>query len=302
MEKNNKTALLICMGSFLIWGMLAIYWSQLKRIHPVEIVAHRAVWSLIFSGILVVALGQGLQAAKAFKTPKLLFALVCSSFMIALNWGIYIWAVTSGHIVETSMGYYINPLLNVAASALIFKVPMNKFQIAAILLAVIGVANIIIGYGSVPYVAISLAVSFCLYGIIRKIAPIDAIAGLFVETAIIALPAVIFILYKTLNDTGALLTSDAFTISLLMLGGVVTTLPLAGFAYGARHLNLSTVGVMQYISPTTSFLIGVFIYHEVFTKDHLISFAFIWAGLIIYTADSIIRFEANKKIRKEKTA
>ena len=287
------------MASFFTWGMLAIYWSFLKDVHPVEIVAHRAIWSLVFAGGLIIFIKtQRLQVIKAFKTPKLLFTLLCSGMMIATNWGTYIWAVTSGHIVETSMGYYINPLLNAAASTLIFKAPMNKFQTSAILFAVIGVANIIIGYGSIPYVAISLALSFCLYGIIRKAAPIDALAGLFIETAFMALPAAVFILYKVINGTGAVPYADAQTISLLLFGGVVTTLPLAGFAYGAKHLTLSTVGIMQYISPTTSFLLGVFIYHETFTKNHLVSFMFIWIGLIIYSADSIIRFNTNKKTIK----
>lgn len=292
---KNKTALLIGVGSFLTWGMLAIYWTQLKSVDPIEIVAHRAVWSVVFAGILTVCLRQGLQVIKAFKTSKLLLALICSSCLIALNWGIYIWAVINGRIVETSMGYYINPLFNVAASALIFRVALNKYQAVAIGFACIGVAIIIIGYGKVPYVAITLAASFCIYGVIRKVVPIDAMAGLFVETVIIACPALIYILYKTVDGTGALVTADNFTLFLLVLGGIVTTLPLAGFAYAAKILNLSTVGIMQYISPTVSFLIGVFMYNEVFTNTHLMSFIFIWIGLVIYTADSIIKYEKEKK-------
>ncbi len=298
MEKNKFTALIICFASFLTWGMLAIYWHQLKNVHPVEVVAHRAIWSVLFAGILVIILRQGLHVIKSLKNPKILIALVCSSCLIAINWCLYIWAVSQNHIVETSMGYYINPLFNVAASALFFKVPLNRFQYIAIGFALLGVLNMIIGYGDIPYVAIILAASFCIYGVIRKITPVDAIAGLFIETLIIAIPSLIFILYKTINGTGALFTTDGLTVSLLILGGIVTTLPLAGFSYAAKNMNLSTVGIMQYISPTTSFFIGVFMYDEVFTTSHLITFIFIWIGLIIYSTDSIIRYEIEKKHKK----
>lgn len=295
MEKNKFSALLVCFITFLTWGMFAIYWYQLKDIHPVEIVAHRAFWSLIFSGILVIILGQGLQVVNAIKKPKILLSLVFSSLLIATNWGIYIWAVSENKIIETSMGYYINPLFNIVAAAVVFKVSLNKFQILSILFAVVGVLYMIFNYGSIPYFALILAGSFCIYGVIRKLTPIDAIAGLFIETVVIAIPSSFYLLYKIILGSSALTTTDNFTVFLIIIGGVVTTLPLLGFAYAAKNLNLNTVGVMQYISPTTSFLIGIFMYNEVFTISHLISFIFIWVGLIIYTLDSIIRYEIEKK-------
>ncbi len=295
MEKNKFSALIICFITFLTWGTLAIYWYQLKNIHPIEIVAHRAIWSVLFSGILVIILGQGLQVFRAFKNPKIIISLIFSSLLIASNWGIYIWAVSQNKIVETSMGYYINPLFNIIAAAIFFKVKLNKFQYISILFAIIGVLYMVINYGSVPYVAIFLAASFCVYGVIRKITPIDAIAGLFIETLVIAIPSIFYLSYKIIIGSSAFTTTSNFIIFLLIIGGIVTTLPLAGFSYAAKNLNLNTVGIMQYISPTTSFLIGVFLYKEVFTTSHLISFIFIWIGLIIYTLDGIIRYEIDKR-------
>lgn len=289
MANNNIKAFLICVVSFFTWGMLAIYWHQLNKVNAIEIVAHRAVWSLLFTGIIVLIARQSDQVIKAFTNPKLLLALAASSATIAVNWSLYIWAVTHDHIVQTSMGYYINPLLNVAASALIFKTSMNRTQIFAILLAMVGVAILIIGYGSVPWVALCLALSFCVYGVIRKIVKIDALPGLFIETVIVSVPSLIYIIYLTVNNLGVLANPEPFIISLLIIGGLLTTLPLAGFSYGARNLNLSTVGIIQYISPTVSFSIGVFIYKEVFTFSHLITFLFIWAGIIIYTIDAVVK-------------
>lgn len=295
MEKNKFSALIICFITFLTWGTLAIYWYQLKNINPVEIVAHRAIWSVLFSGMLVIILGQGLQVFRAFKNRKIIIPLIFSSLLIASNWGIYIWAVSQNRIVETSMGYYINPLFNIIAAAIFFKVKLNKFQYLSIIFALLGVLYMVFNYGSIPYVALFLAISFCIYGVIRKITPIDAIAGLFVETLVIAIPSIFYLSYKIFIGSSAFTTTNGFIIFLLIIGGIVTTLPLAGFSYAAKHLNLNTVGIMQYISPTTSFLIGIFLYKEVFTISHLISFIFIWIGLIIYTIDGIIRYEIDKR-------
>lgn len=293
-NNNHTKAFLVCIVSFFTWGMLAIYWHQLNQVNAVEIVAHRAVWSLLFTGIIVMIVRQGNQVIKAFTDPKLLLALTVSGATIAINWSLYIWAVTHDHIVQTSMGYYINPLLNVAASAIIFKTSMNRIQIFAILLAMVGVAILIVGYGSVPWVALSLAMSFCVYGVIRKIIKIDALPGLFIETLIVSVPSIIYIIYLTSNSMGVLANPQTFVISLLIIGGLLTTLPLAGFSYGARNLNLSTVGIIQYISPTVSFSIGVFVYKEIFTVSHLVTFLFIWTGIIIYTVDAIVRMRKYK--------
>lgn len=290
MSKNNDMkAFLICAASFFTWGALAVYWHQLNKINAVEIVAHRAIWALLFTGILVLIVKQETQVKDAFKDYKTLLALTASSSTIALNWSLYIWAVTHGNIIQTSMGYYINPLFNVAASAFIFKTSMNKAQIIAVIFALIGVANLVIGYGSVPWIALSLAASFSVYGVIRKIVKIDALPGLFIETLVISIPSAVYIVYITMHGKGVLIGGENLILSLLIIGGLLTTLPLAGFAYGARRLNLGTVGIIQYISPTVSFSIGVFLYKEVFTLSHLITFAFIWTGIIIYSADALIK-------------
>lgn len=291
---KERSALIISLSSFIVWGMLVIYWHRLSDVDPVEVVAHRAIWSLVFTFILIICLRRLGEAFNILKTPKYILPLIVSSLLIAGNWGIFIWAVANERILESSMGYYINPLFNVAASALIFKTALNKVQKTAVLSAVIGVVYMIFVYGKVPYISIMLAASFCAYGIIKKTIPASALTGLFIETLIISVPSVIYIIAAIMNGTSAVQGGDDTVKILLICGGIVTTLPLMGFTYGARNLNLSTLGIIQYITPTMSFLLGIFLYNEHFNVSMLITFIFIWAGIIIYSADGILRLKFKK--------
>lgn len=292
---DKKTfAFFIAFLSFFIWGALVIYWYQLSNVNPLEVVAHRAVWSLVLTAVLIIVTKKTGEAIFVLKNPKNIFPLILSSILIAGNWGLFIWAVANNRIIESSMGNYITPLLNVAASALIFKVVLNKYQKISVLFALLGVAYMIMVYGKMPYLAVFFATTFCSYGIIKKLVPTSALTGLFVETLIISVPSVIYILYLISLGESAVLQGDIFINFLLICGGVVTTLPLLGFSYSAKILHLSTVGILQYITPTMAFLLGIFVYNEQFNTDMLITFILIWTGLIIYSADGIMQLKNQK--------
>lgn len=295
---DKKTfAFIVAFFSFLIWGALVIYWHQLSSVNPLEVVAHRAIWSLVFTAVLIVITKKAGEVIRVLKNPRNILPLILSSILIAGNWGLFIWAVANDKIIESSMGNYITPLLNVAASAVIFKVVLNKYQKLSVLLAFAGVVYMIIVYGKVPYIAIFFAVTFCTYGIIKKLVPASALTGLFVETLIISVPSVIYVIYLISNGESAVLKGDALISFLLICGGIVTTLPLLGFSYSAKVLHLSTLGILQYITPTIAFLLGVFVYHEYFSANMLITFILIWTGLIIYSTDGIFQLKKMKKGR-----
>lgn len=296
---DRKTfAFVVALFSFLIWGALVIYWHQLSSVNPLEVVAHRAIWSLIFTSFIILFMKRAGEVIRVIRNPKNVIPLIISSIIIASNWGIFIWAVANDKIIESSMGNYITPLLNVAASAIIFKVVLNKYQKLSVLLALSGVVYMIIVYGKVPYIAIFFAVTFCTYGIIKKLVRASAITGLFIETLIISIPSAVYVLYLISIGESAVLRGDSFITFLLVCGGIVTTLPLLGFSYSAQVLHLSTLGILQYITPTIAFLLGVFVYHEYFSKNMLITFILIWAGLIIYSVDGLYQLKKMKKTDK----
>ena len=296
---DRKTfAFVVALFSFLIWGALVIYWHQLSSVNPLEVVAHRAIWSLIFTSFIILFMKRAGEVIRVIRNPKNVIPLIISSIIIASNWGIFIWAVANDKIIESSMGNYITPLLNVAASAIIFKVVLNKYQKLSVLLALSGVVYMVIVYGKVPYIAIFFAVTFCTYGIIKKLVRASAITGLFIETLIISIPSAVYVLYLISTGESAVLRGDSFITFLLVCGGIVTTLPLLGFSYSAQVLHLSTLGILQYITPTIAFLLGVFVYHEYFSKNMLITFILIWAGLIIYSVDGLYQLKKMKKTDK----
>lgn len=296
---DRKTfAFVVALFSFLIWGALVIYWHQLSSVNPLEVVAHRAIWSLIFTSFIILFMKRAGEFIRVIRNPKNVIPLIISSIIIASNWGIFIWAVANDKIIESSMGNYITPLLNVAASAIIFKVVLNKYQKLSVLLALSGVVYMIIVYGKVPYIAIFFAVTFCTYGIIKKLVRASAITGLFIETLIISIPSAVYVLHLISTGESAVLRGDSLITFLLVCGGIVTTLPLLGFSYSAQVLHLSTLGILQYITPTIAFLLGVFVYHEYFSKNMLITFILIWAGLIIYSVDGLYQLKKMKKTDK----
>ncbi len=289
-QRDVVRGLWIALASFLLWGVMPLYWHLLKSVPSLQIVLHRIAWSAVFvCGWLFLTRGRHwLQATLA--QPRLAWMLALSGVFISVNWGLYIWAVNAGHVVETSLGYFINPLLNVLLGVVFLRERLRPMQWLSVAIAAAGVLWLTLHHGSFPWIALALATSFAMYGLIRKLAAVDSIAGLGVESAYLFPPVVALLLWSEGNGTGGFGAGYGASASLLLvLGGVVTALPLVGFAYAVRRIPLTTVGLMQYIAPTMQLLIGVLVFHEPFGRDRAIGFACIWIALAIFAIDSVVR-------------
>ena len=283
----NK-GILYAAGAYILWGLLPLYWKALHDVPSSQIVAHRLVWSLVFVGLLLTARRNWGWLGKAIRQPRVLAIFALSGALLTVNWLVYIWGVNAGFIVETSLGYFINPLVNVLLGYVFLKERLRPVQWAALAVALAGVLYLTFSYGAFPWIALTLAFSFGLYGLIRKTATLNSAEGLFVETAVLFLPALGFLLFHELRGTGALGHVDTLTTLLLIGAGAVTSIPLILFAAGARRVTLTTLGLLQYIAPTMQFLIGVLIYGEAFGIGRVIGFGLIWLALLLYTAESLI--------------
>jgi len=276
-------------GAFAIWGLFPLYLKPLAGVPSVQIMAHRIVWCclIVFAWLAMRGELGAVRAALADRASRL--RLTASATLISVNWLIYIWAVNSGHVVESSLGYFINPLLSIALGVLVLSERLTRAQWTAVSLAAIGVLYLAIVSGQPPWIALALAVSFGTYGLIRKVVAVEAVPGLATETLLLTPFAAAFLVWTELHGTGALGHSSPGVNSLLLASGLITALPLALFAYGARRIPLSTVGLVQYIGPTLQFLLGVFLYHEPFPRARAIGFVLIWTALVIYAADGLWR-------------
>lgn len=284
-ERLNNKVIGVMYGAmaFTLWGILPLYWKMLKQVPSDEILANRVLWSFVFVGVLMFLFKQWDKFIVVLKNKKNIGLIFLCSIMISINWFTYIWAVNNDHIVDTSLGYYINPLLAVFLGVTVLKEKINKLQVTALVLASIGVILIAFQHGKIPWISLVLAVSFAFYGLLKKMLTVDSMTGLALETTILMPVALAFILFKQLSGTGAIGTGSSLTTILLIGAGVVTATPLLWFAKGAKRVELSTIGFLQYISPTIGLVLGVFVFNETFTKLHLISFGFIWVALIIYS-------------------
>jgi chloramphenicol-sensitive protein RarD len=286
-QTDITSGFIAAFAAFLAWGLLPVYWKAVIGVPPLEILCHRILWSLVFIAAILTIKGRWPETFAPLRSPRNILILTLSSLCIGLNWLIYIWSVNTGHVLATSLGYYINPLVNVLLGFVFFRERLNAMQTAAIGLAALGVANSIFGYGTIPWISLALAVSFAFYGLLRKIAAVESLPGLFLETMVLAPAALFYVLRLQALGTSGFLAGDT-RIDLLLIGaGAATALPLIGFAYGARRLRLTTIGLLQYFAPTIAFLLGVFVYREPFGPSHLLTFACIWAGLALYTFDSV---------------
>lgn len=291
----DRKGLLIAVGAFVLWGTMPLYWHLLKGVPSLQIVAHRVVWSAVLvAAWLLLTRGRGWFAA-ILAQPRLAKMLALSGVCIGINWGLYIWAVNAGHIVESSLGYFINPLLNVVIGTLFLREHLNRVQWISVALAAMGVLWLTFNYGSFPWIALTLAGSFGLYGVIRKLAAVDSVSGLGVENTVLLLPALGYLLWAEISGKGGFLPISGSgdwglgVDALLIFGGALTALPLIAFSFAVRRVALSTIGLMQYIAPTMQFLIGVLVFHEAFDRDRAIGFAIIWIALAIFAADSLRR-------------
>lgn len=281
-------------SAFLLWGFAPLYFKALHPVPPVEILAHRVVWSIVLMAVLVAAMGRASAVLPEIADRRRLGTYVLTTLLVSANWLIYIWAVNAGHVVQSSLGYYINPLVNVVLGVLFLGERLSRRQGAAVALAAAGVAAMVAGAGTVPWISLALALSFGLYALIRKKAGIDPFVGLLVETALLGPFALGWLVWLGATGTGAFGAHGAGFDLLLAAAGAVTAVPLVLFNLGAQRLRLSTIGLMQYLSPTILLLLGTLLYGEAFTAYHAVAFGLIWTGLVVYSSDA---FRARRAAR-----
>lgn len=289
-NENRKQGFLSAVGAYLLWGILPIYWKLIANVAAQEIIAHRIFWSLVFMlGLVAVTNNKKMvydELRQLQLSPGKLLALVAGTVLITLNWFIFIWAVNDNRVIETSLGYYISPLVSILLGVIVYKERLSQGQGLAVLLAAGGMLFMIANFGSVPWFAISLAVSFGLYGLCKKIAVLSPITSITLETLIVAPFALLYLLYIGFEGTASV-HGLSLSLALLVGSGIVTPVPLLLFANSAKYLPLTIIGFVQYLAPTISLLIGVFLYHEKFTFVHSVSFGLIWAALLVFSSSSI---------------
>jgi chloramphenicol-sensitive protein RarD len=269
--------------AYFLWGFLPLYMKAVAHLPALEILAHRAVWSVPVAGIVLVLLGRTRDLKTALKTPRMLGMASITAALITVNWGIYVWAVAAGHALDAALGYFINPLFSILLAAVILKEKLAPLQIAAIGLAFVGVAILTWGAGGLPWVSLALTFTWGIYALLRKTLPIGPNQGFFLEVLLISIPMLPYIVYLEATGQGHLFGESGFDTTMLAVAGVVTAGPLMIYANAAKLLKLSTIGIMQYIAPTMIFLIAVFIFHEPLSATKLVSFVLIWSALALYT-------------------
>ena len=285
-EKQHTKGIFYAILAYASWGVLPLYWKQLDMISPVDILAHRILWSSVFT-LAVCLFFKRDELRRYFSNPKSLANLTVTGILVSLNWGIYIYAVNSGQLVEAALGYFINPLVSIALGMIFLGEKLNKIQIAAFLLAMSGVAYLAIHFGQFPWIAVALALTFGLYGLMKKKMNYDSMSALAVETTLVVPVALGYLIFWS-SDGGASFTSLPFPAPvLLVLAGVITALPLYWFGMAAVKIPLYSVGFFQYIAPSIKLVIGIFLFHEAFSVTHAISFSLIWTGLALYIGDMI---------------
>ena len=272
--------------AFIMWGLFPIYFKWLDQVDAFEIMAHRVVWSLVFMIIFMIAFRKRILLGKIVTTPALFWPLVASSLLIAINWGLYVWAVVTEQVLATSLGYFINPLVSVILGVIFLSETLNRRQMVAVILVVIAIANMVWTVGELPWISLTLAISFGLYGLIRKQVEIDSFNGLLFEVLFIFPVAIGYLLYLGMNAELSFMTMGISMDILLLLSGILTIMPLVFFAAGVKGINLSTVGFIQYIAPSLSFMLAVFVFNEPFSVEKLISFVLIWTALALISFDA----------------
>ncbi|ARM87720.1 transporter protein RarD 1 [Rhizobium sp. CIAT894] len=283
-NEDSPRGFAFALTAYLLWGFLPIYMKAVAHIPPAEVIAHRIVWSLPLAGIVLIVLGRTNDIATALRSPRMLAMAALTASLITVNWGTYVWAIGAGHSLDAALGYFINPLFSIFLGAVLLKEKLQPLQIAAIALAALAVAILAFDSGGIPWVALTLAISWGFYALFRKTLPLGPNQGFFLEVLILSGPALIYILYLEFGSgQGHLYRTGLADTSLLLGCGVITAVPLMIYANGAKLLKLSTIGIMQYIAPTMIFLIAVFVFQEPLGTARMIAFALIWAGLFLYS-------------------
>ncbi|HDN2510465.1 MULTISPECIES: EamA family transporter RarD [Providencia] len=295
-QQNTTKGVLCALGAYFIWGVAPIYFKSIQEVPAEEILTHRIIWSFFFMLLLLTVTRHWSYLRQVIKQPKKILILGVTATTIACNWLIYIWAVNNGHMLQASLGYFINPLVNVLFGMLFLQERFRRMQWIAVGLALTGVLIQLWQFGSVPVIGLSLAVTFATYGLLRKKLGVDAQIGMTFETLWLLPVGIIFLLFFADSPTSNMAMNDWHLNALLIAAGVITTVPLLLFTEAANHLRLSTLGFFQYMGPSIMFLLAVFMYGEVMTSELLITFGFIWVALILFTLDALY---TQQKLRKK---
>lgn len=289
--ENYKQGIFFGLAAYVLWGILPVYWKALELVSPFEILSSRFMWSCVFVLLLIIFQKKWplftKEVKQVFSNVKTGAAMAAAGITISFNWGTFIWAVNNGHIVETSMGYYINPLVSILFAVVFLHERLDKMQLAAITCAFIGVASMVYSFGKIPWVSLTLAFTFALYGLLKKFLPVSALTSIMLETLLIT-PLAFVYEYSLWKQGVSFYASGNLQVIMMLTGaGVVTAIPLLLFTAGARLLPLKIIGFLQYISPTITLLIGVFVYNEAFTASHLLAFGWIWAALLLFIVSQL---------------
>jgi chloramphenicol-sensitive protein RarD len=276
-------------GAFVIWGLFPLYLVGLTNVSALEITAHRVVWSCVFVLVLLAVRRELGTLSAAVARPGVLMRLVASAVLVTVNWVAFVWGVNQNHVVEVSLGYYINPLVNVLLGIFVLSERLNRVQWIAVALAAAGVAYLTLVTGRLPWIALTVAISFGLYGLIRKTIRVDALPGLGIEMMMLAPIAVGYLIWREVNGIGTLGHTSGLVDTLLIVSGVITATPLALFSYGARQLPYSTIGILQYIAPSLQLACAVFFLGEPFQRARVVGFSLIWIALAVYAVDGLWR-------------
>ena len=292
-RRQEKIGVAYGLSAFIWWGGCVFYFKAVAHVSPQEVLAHRIIWTALLLIGLLAARGRLRTAAASMKHTRKIIAIFATTILISINWFVFIWAVANDQVLQTSLGYFINPLLNVLLGFVFLRERFRGLQVVAIILATVGVAIMWMDQGQVPAVALALAITFALYGLIRKTTHVEGVVGLAAETAFLAPVALVYLTYLGRTETLVFAHTDRITDVLLFSAGIITALPMVWFVNAAQRLRYATVGLMQYIGPTLTFLFAVFVFHEPFGQTELVSFALIWSALVLY---GITSFDSSSRI------
>jgi len=294
-----KKGVWFAIGAYASWGIFPVYWKWLHHVPALQLLSHRIVWSFCALLIVIIATSRWREFQSAARNPKILRTYLAAAVLIGINWLTYVWAVNSGHIVETSLGYFINPLISVLLGVIFLREHIRPLQWIPIGIAAAGVLYLSFVYGSLPWIALTLAFSFGFYGLVKKIAPLGSLYGLTLETGILILPAVCYLLFSDFIGAGAFMHTGTISDFLMVGAGIVTTIPLLMFASAAQRIPLSLVGILQYITPSLSLLIGLLIYQEPFTYNHFIGYGLVWIALLLFGVERYVVYRTDTETVNE---
>lgn len=274
--------------AYVIWGLFPLYWHALAHVPPLEVLMHRIVWSCVLLGGVLVVTRQWGSLLSAARNPRVLGIYSLAAVLVSINWFVYVWAVGQGFVVETSLGYFINPLISVLLGVVLLRERLRRAQWVAVGLAALGVAYLTVSHGQLPWIALSLAISFALYGFVKKLSPLGSVQGLALETGLLGVPALAYLVVGPASPGGAFIGASPATAALLVGAGVATTVPLLLFGSAARRIPLVWIGLMQYIAPTIQFALGILVFHETMTAERLIGFSAVWVALVVFAVEGAL--------------